>query len=258
MGFFSSVVSGIKKVVRAVGGAIGQGLRIIATVGWRFLGSGNFFLGLIGIRPRKKLHIRVVILKDENGDFLKNASGEILTPMDVVMANIDLAKSIFKQQANVDIIAVDGVFVKVNEIATPKAALEVGCNSDAWLEDFGEAGDFFRENSAVIFPRSLHGYGSPITAFIVRDVKNKKGCSLGPLTNYVTVDTKGFYGPVPTDDVVPAIIPSKILAHEIAHSCGLRHRDGGTTLMNPDDETGTRLTRFQKSWLRNSRHVTYL
>ena len=237
MGFISSII-----------GTIANGFVGLAN---RSLGIFDFGLGLFGIRPKKKLRLRVLVLRTENGSPLATRNQ--------VVANINYAVSIYKEQANVEIIGVDGDIIRFYDYSAPTAALDVGCDLDAWREHVGEAGDFFSLNSAVIPIRSQTGYGSPITAFIVRDVKGKDGCALGPLVDYVTVDTDGLEGPEPSgnDDVSLLFYPSKILAHEVAHACGLAHRSGRTTLMNPDNTTGIRLTTFQKSWLRNSRHVTY-
>jgi hypothetical protein len=81
--------------------------------------------------------------------------------------------------------------------------------------------------------------------FVVRDVVGKCGCSLGPLGDYVTVDRDGLGG------------TRRILAHELGHSCGLRHVGGEGNLMRPRNP-GERLTRWQRAVLRSSRHVTYL
>ena len=150
----------------------------------------------------------------------------------------------------------DGVFVETLGHAAPTAALEVGCGTDAWLEEFGEAGDLFGRRTARNISGILTGYAAPVTAFIVRDVEDVKGCSLGPLTDYVTLGLDGLENSDPGDDVAP---PSKWLAHEIAHACGLWHDSyGNSNLINPDEGSGIELTRFQRSVLRNSRHVTYL
>lgn len=248
MGFFSSVTSGLKKVGRAVGSAIGQAIDVAKTIGNRLVGLIDFGLGYIGILPAKKLRLRIVILHDET-------NSPLATPNDV-SSTLEFAKSIFKNQANVNIIAADGVFVETLGHAAPTAALDVGCGFDAWKEEMGEAGDLFGRRTARSMSGILTGYAAPVTAFIVRDVRDVKGCSLGPLTDYVTLGLDGLSNSNPNDDVSP---PSKWLAHEVAHACGLWHGSyGSSNLINPDEGSGIELTRFQRNMLRNSRHVTYL
>ena len=248
MGFFSSVAKGLKKVGRAVGSTIGQVIDGVKTVVNRLGGIFDFGLGLIGILPNKKLRLRIVILHDES-------NSPLTTPNEVTPA-LEFAKLIFKEQANVKIIAADGIFIETLGHAAPAAALDVGCGFDAWKEELGEAGDLFGRRTARNMSGILTGYAAPVTAFIVRDVREVKGCSLGPLTDYVTLGLDGLENSDSNDDVSP---PSKWLAHEIAHACGLWHGSyGSSNLINPDEGSGIQLTRFQRTMLRNSRHVTYL
>ncbi|WP_320826147.1 hypothetical protein, partial [Reinekea sp.] len=73
------------------------------------------------------------------------------------------------------------------------------------------------------------------------DVANNKGCSLGPFTDYVTVEGK--------DPIC--------LAHEVSHACGLWHTGGRDNLANHICG-GTTLKGWQVEIVRSSRHVTYL
>jgi predicted Zn-dependent protease len=80
------------------------------------------------------------------------------------------------------------------------------------------------------------------------------GCSLGPLTDYITVMFR-------REDA--SVVDHSTLAHELGHACSLSHVDGGNNLMNPHPEPANRaqrrsLTRAQIALLRASRHVTYL
>ena len=80
-------------------------------------------------------------------------------------------------------------------------------------------------------------------AVAVKSVEGGKlaGCSLGPLTDYVTVRA---------DQPV-------CLAHELGHACSLLHTQAAANLMNPTCG-GVHLSRWQVAVLRASRHVTYL
>jgi hypothetical protein len=41
------------------------------------------------------------------------------------------------------------------------------------------------------FASNLSGIFYPVTAFVVLDIDHASGCSLGPLTDYVTLDPDG-------------------------------------------------------------------
>ena len=248
MGILSSVGSFFGKIGRGVSAGWGQLLGIAKELTQRGLGFFGFFdyiFGLIGIRPKKKLYLRVVVLRDEGHSLIADLAE--------VSSIIDYAESIFLSQANIDIVPVDGRFIEVSQYPAPTAALDVDCGIGLWTDDFGEAGDYFRMNSAAMFLRSQTGYGSSITAFIVRTIREdggiKRGCSMTMFANYVGVSRLGLNNP-----------PSRALANEIAHTYGLAlllHSSGNKNLMNINDLTGVNLTNFQKARLRNSPHVTY-
>jgi predicted Zn-dependent protease len=83
-------------------------------------------------------------------------------------------------------------------------------------------------------------------AFAVRRFKTQNdGCSLGPLTDYVTVAFKESI--------------TRTLAHELGHACNLWHYDDPDNLMTPGRSGGVgySLSRVQKALVRMSRHVTY-
>ncbi len=88
--------------------------------------------------------------------------------------------------------------------------------------------------------RAVTGYGEPIAVFVVRDIAGKGGCSLGPLSDYVTVDRAR----------------GRLIAHELGHSCGLWHAKEAGNLMLPAADSES-MTRSQQAIFRNSRHVTF-
>jgi hypothetical protein len=193
-----------------------------------------------------------VILRDEGNDPLADIPR--------VTSNIDFAKSIFSQ-ANVNIVPVDGEFIKIYQYPAPTAALDLECETlNAYLNYFGESGDFFRTNSVKTFFRSQTGYGSPITAFIVRSIKNEddgfiQGCTGSRYGNYVTVSLRGIG--LALDGFRLGDDPLTAIAHEIGHLCWLTHTAVASNLMSTTYGGGTNLTHGQKAWLRSSRHVTY-
>lgn len=91
--------------------------------------------------------------------------------------------------------------------------------------------------------RRLLGWGAPLMALLVTEVDGGRlaGCSLGPLTDYVTLRRD----------------QPLCLAHEIGHACNLLHDRSPLNLMNPTCG-GIHLRTWQVLLLRLSRHVTFL
>jgi hypothetical protein len=201
----------------------------------RLLAVPELVLSLAGRRAAKKLRLRIVVLRDEEG---RAVAGE----PDVAAAVAD-ARAVFAEAAGVDIVEIDGTaLVATAKERAPTAALDAPCSdSGLWRADLGAAGSYFRPRAAR---GTGVGRGTPVTVFVVRDVVGKCGCSLGPLGDYVTIDPRGLE-------------VRRILAHELAHSCGLAHRKGEDNLMRAQ-APGLRLTAWQRAVLRSSRHVTYL
>ena len=124
------------------------------------------------------------------------------------------------------------------------AAISGKTSGGALYNEFSEAGDYFAKNTAGWGWLRMNLY-FPITIFIVRDIAGKIGCSLGPLTDYVTVSTKG-------------VASESTMAHELGHCCGLLHRkDQPDNLMRPDVPRGDNITGWQKFIVRTSRHCTF-
>lgn len=218
----------------AAGGAAQAGNVIKETIK-RSAGLAELGAEVLGVRPFKQLRLRVVILRDE--------TGQPLCSVQDVRASWEEAQRIFSRQARVRLLAA-GPSTFVVPVSSPVAALNVHCDDGAWQEDLDGTGDFFRKNCAQTTSGKWMGYAAPVTVFIVRDISNKGGCSLGPLTDYVTLEA-GMLNRA----------RSRLLAHEVAHACGLWHSKDKENLMFPRGP-GDKLTRWQALLLRNSRHVT--
>ena len=239
MGIFSAIRSGLSQIVNVVKEGVN-----------RILGIPDFLGNLIGITPRKKLRLRIVILRDENG-------ASLATPDDLALV-VERTKAIFKQRFNTNIVPAGGVLIETYDPIPPFEALNPKCDFDGWLGDFGAAGDFYSLKIATNLAAAPTGYATPITVFIVKDVVGKKGCSLGPLTNYVVYDISGLTaGPGNPDDDVDIPRGQLWLAHELAHSCGLWHSSQKKNLMHKSSDTGTDVRRWEVAIARNSRHVTF-
>jgi hypothetical protein len=76
------------------------------------------------------------------------------------------------------------------------------------------------------------------------DIDHASGCSLGPLTDYVTLDPDGAKN-------------ASTLTHEIAHACGLWHQQAKPNLLWRTYNRGDEVKWWQKNIFRSSRHITY-
>jgi hypothetical protein len=212
-----------------------QLFNIIKEVLNRLIKLPDFLLALIGVLPDKKMRLRIVILRDERG--LPVAGNEEVLPV------YEEARRVLARSARV-IVEPSGWQVVTAPHAAPKAALDVHCLDGAWQDDLGEAGAFFRSLMAKTPLGTVTGYGTPVTVFIVRSISTRNGCSLGVLTDYVTVEAKTLK------------TTRRLLAHEVAHACGLWHSRDEKNLMMPRGP-GEQLAGWQAAILRSSRHVTY-
>ena len=224
----------------------GTGVVLFALVKWllwRILGVLDVILTLAGISPRKKLRVQAVILRDEAGQPLATESQ--------VAECMELAKDVFAEELNVDLIPPKGSpLVMTLEENAPPECLEIGCGTSIIKCIFSDAGAWYRKHHASTKAGTTIGYGAPITVFVIRDVKGKSGCSAGVLSDYTVVDRgaiNGHEGSLLT------------IAHEIGHACDLTHFWSGTTVMRASPNGRTRqLLRRQAALVRSNPHVTYL
>ncbi len=219
-------------------------------------GIPDFIVGILGIRPEKKLRVCIIYFTINEVPL-----GNVNDVIDAAQKAID----VYKDQVNVRIIPVkpflfssgfansdraDNSWIHFAEAPSSPNVLELNCGTDGWGEDFTDIGTYFEQLASrqCFFGnfRSLIGYGAPVILFIVRDVKGKSGCSNGPLSDYATVK---------------ASTPLS-LKHEAGHACNLWHCCSSTNMMNGETYPSAsnpmnNLEWWQINVLRASKHVTY-
>jgi hypothetical protein len=229
-------VVGLILAIPIIGRLIREIWDIIIEILNRIAGIPDLILCIFGVNWTKKLRICIIILRDEKNT--PTATPESLE------AEIIKAQEIYKQAANIQLI-VEGIHTVDN--ATPSRNLDVGCGVNGWLEDLWLVGSYFEwlANTKCFdsIAQRLTGWAAPVVVFAVRSVTGTTaGCSLGPFSDYVTIE-----GPNPI-----------CLAHEIGHACSLPHYNSNKeNLMNPTCG-GSKLKKWQRCIVRNSRHVTFL
>ena len=191
----------------------------------------NVFDTLFGFLnwPQKKLRIKVLILPALEGH-------AVASPAELDAA-IEYTKKSFSKHFNVKLLPhQQGSFVEVLQTSPPVEALYTKAGTGALAEELKITGSFFASN--------LSGFFYPVTVFVVTDIKGASGCSLGPLSDYVTLNSFGA-------------TRTSVLAHELAHACGLWHLKEPSNLLFPGSGRGGDITWWQKNIFRGSRHVTY-
>ncbi len=231
------------------GRALAWVLALVQTLVWAAAALPDAVLAGLGIMPEKRLRVRVQL-----------ALGASEATRAEMLQALKVAAQIYRREANVRILpavpwVIDGAFagpasplgswLGVGDPDTHR--LDVGCALQAVGEDIGRVGGLFAWRALRHHPfgiaRRLLGSGAPVVVFAVGSVDGGRliGCSLGPLTDYVTVHVDR---PV-------------CLAHELGHACNLLHISASGNVMNPTCG-GAHLTRWQAVLVRLSRHVSYL
>jgi len=220
----------MEKTWNGIKGSTRVGIRIIAEALHRVV--INIFDTLFGFLnwPEKKLRIRIFILQDSQAN-------SVVSPADLDTA-IEFAKRSFKKNFNTRLLPHKNKqpFTEILQKKAPYEVLYTKGSTGALAEEFKIAGSFFASN--------LSGSFYPVTAFVVLDIDHASGCSLGPLTDYVTLDPGGARN-------------TSTLAHEIAHACGLWHQQTKSNLLWRTHSRGDEVKWWQKNIFRSSRHITY-
>jgi hypothetical protein len=266
-GFIISILTSIPFIGRIIGWVI----ELVHTVVNGIISLPDAALTLLGIMPEKKLRLAVIVLQDSDH-----------TPMasdDVIARAIAYSIRTFREEVNVRVIPLAyanyrtayagddesaGSFIYHDDTASSGRLLDVCCDACAAGDDLGSIGaDFNMKMSRTTFwgnARRLIGYGAPIVAFTVRSFTDgKAGCSLGPLTDWVTVRFTDSDTTLTIDQLTPDRLLGSItdLGHELGHCCNLPNYDDKNRLMigTPPPKVG--MTTWHKVLFSDSRHVTY-
>jgi hypothetical protein len=246
-------------------------LNLITHIVWILVGLVDALLGLIGIRPEKKLRICTVILRDEKG--------VPVASVDFAKALLQVAVDVYKRDANVRIMplgpfkystgfagaeTVDDSWVIVDGGNSDGTLLDVPCKAGGagadWL--LPGSGFQFKASTLCFFGawRRVVGYGAPVSCFIIRSVPGALGCALW-ITDYATIVG---------ESALPPTSP-RTLGHEVGHACNLPHTcvdDDNRNMMatgggcdpdssTPPDRVNPRMSNLQVIAVRLSKHVTY-
>ncbi len=236
MGFWSSLGDAIGWGGSLVSGLGGFFAGLAGSVWGFFVGLFDFFLGFLAWPP-KRLRLHVCVLSDATGQ-------PVIDPALLVPA-LDEATRVLKDRFNVRLRPYSASYVEVLKGPAPAEALTPPCGADLYAAQVTSLGAFYNRHRAGWvgpFPISLT---FPITAYVVADVANKRGCSLGPSAEWLVIDPTGINGDLRT------------LVHEIGHACSLWHSASTSNIMWENSDRGDRVKWFQKNLLRSSRHVTY-
>jgi hypothetical protein len=217
---------------------LAQGANVLREAGNRVAGLPELLGTIAGARRPKKLRVAVLILRDEAGS-------PVATEAEVRPA-LDEAQRVLRAAAAVELVAAVDPHVTTLAGKAPAEALDAPCAEGSFQAELGPGGAYFRAEAVRDGPAALvTGSGAPVTVFVVRNVVGRAGCSLGPLTDYVTIDRGAL-----TKRLL------RVLAHELGHACGLPHSSAEENLMFPR-VPGERLAPWQAAVFRSSRHVTY-
>jgi hypothetical protein len=217
-------------------------------------GLVEYGLWALNFRPTKKMRLGFLILSDD--------ADQPLVQVSQIPPVVEKAQQIYAQ-AKIDVIpafpprkalsesgeeTVGSGWAKTVRSTASRQIMNVDCNLAAVLHDMGIRGTYFQYNTLTSFfdsgIRRLTGYGAPITVFIVQDIGKFGGCSLGWLSDYVTVKHTSLM----------------TTAHEVGHACNLFHREDRDNLMHPSSgrQEVIHLTTWQIAMIRASRHITLL
>jgi hypothetical protein len=240
----------IWRVVKAVARAV---VRVAITVLTFPFKLWDVMFGFLAWPP-KRMTVHIAVLQDEGGPLIAQPDLNDLLP------SIELLVRIYKDNCNITVSPyssgngreIDNWAQILTDRAPPAAIESGGCTVWGALneQETGDAGEYFRRQTAGWVGGVPISLSFPITVFVVKSLSGYLGCTIPFLTDYVLISVEALKKE-----------PSTI-AHEIGHRCNiLWHQDDRRNLMFSGNESNSPpyiLKGWQENLVRSSRHVTYL
>jgi hypothetical protein len=257
-----------------IGAALRQLLGLLTHILWALVGFWDTVLGILGIRPEKRLRICTVILRDNRGNPVSS--------VEYVKSMLQVAADVYKRDANIRLIpsapfkynsgfdnaeTVDDSWITIDDgTSGPDLLDDPDEDSSSSANDWTDIGAQFELITArCCFYgswRRVIGYGAPITCFVIHSIPFATGRAGFP-KDYIKI--VGALKNPPADS-------PRTIGHEILHLVGFGHScvaDDPRNIMatadgcDPDnfmvksDDANPRLSDYQAMVLRASKYATY-
>lgn len=245
LGTFGSLIF----FIPIIGRLLQQLKNILVEIFWRLIGGIGFILCFAGVKIKKQLRICVIITGQEELNDEKERKP--VESEETIKAALKTVQKIYKEEANIR--------VKVNGIYTDtRRIIETECKAkyyweDLWTTGFNYQVETFKHSWDGTWDRFI-GLGSTICIFIVNKLEHSDGCSLGPLTDYITIG--------PKKENITLENYGNVIAHELGHSLGLwdvsSKKYPNNLMIGEGGIYKENLRKNQVCIIRNSRFVTLL
>lgn len=234
------VAKAIKKAVKKVVNTVKKVLKAIKDVVYKIVGLFDQALSLLGIRPKKYLRLKVIVLRKDD---------KPIHDLKEVQAWYDMTKKVLLEKCNIEVRPPNLHLSPVELIGedAPSHAFKCNCSFGSAFSDdndYYETLTHYSVTSSSSAIMDFFGYGEPLYAIVIEDITGASGCAVPLLNKYVLLDRGAG---------------KTTLSHEFGHITWLAHKNKPRNLMNTnrDRDVDYELTNWQISNIRNSRYVVY-